>query len=42
MSRDTDIISADIIIFNDLAIFVVPKDFLNWKWRDFVKSFFML
>ena len=36
MSRDIDIISADISIFNDLVIFVMSKDFLNWKWRDFL------
>ena len=36
MSRDIDIISAGISIFDDLAIFVMLKDFLNWKWRDFV------
>ena len=31
MSRDIDIISAGISIFDDLAIFVMLKDFLNWK-----------
>ena len=31
MSREIDIISADISIFDDLAIFVMLKDFLNWK-----------
>ena len=39
MSRDIDIISAGISIFDDLAIFVMLKDFLNWKWRDFVTWF---
>ena len=39
MSRDIDIISAGISIFDDLAIFVMLKDFLNWKWRDFVTCF---
>ena len=39
MSRDIDIISVDIGIFNDLAIFAMSKDFLNWKWRDFVTWF---
>ena len=38
-SRDIDIISAGISIFDDLAIFVMLKDFLNWKWRDFVTCF---
>ena len=33
MSRDIDIISADRSISDDLAIFVMSKDFLNWKWR---------
>ena len=36
MSRDIDIISADISIFDDLTIFVMLKDFLTWKWRDFI------
>ena len=40
MSRDIDIISAGISIFDDLAIFVMLKDFLNLKWhvlwRDFL------
>ena len=31
MSRDIDIISADISIFDDLTIFVMLKDFLTWK-----------
>ena len=31
MSRDIDIISADVSIFDDLAIFVMLKGFLNWK-----------
>ena len=32
MSRDIDIIFADVSsIFNDLVIFVMSKDFLNWK-----------
>ena len=31
MSRDIDIISPGISIFDDLAIFVMLKDFLNWK-----------
>ena len=39
MSRDIDIISADISIFDNLAIFVTSKDFLNWKWCDFVTWF---
>ena len=39
MSRDIDIISPGISIFDDLAIFVMLKDFLNWKWRDFVTCF---
>ena len=30
MSREIDIISADISIFDDLAISVISKDFLNW------------
>ena len=33
MSRDTDIISADISIFDALTILVMLKDFLTWKWR---------
>ena len=36
MSRDIDIISADISIFDELTIFVMLKDFLTWKWRDFI------
>ena len=36
MSRDIDIISAGISIFDDLAIFVMLKDFSNWKSRDFL------
>ena len=39
MSRGIDIISAATSIFDDLAIFVMLKDFLNWKWRDFVTCF---
>ena len=39
MSRGIDIISAATSIFDDLAIFVMLKDFLNWKWRDFVTWF---
>ena len=39
MSHDIDIISADISNFGDLAIFVMSKDFLNWKWCDFLTSF---
>ena len=39
MSRDIDIISAGISVFDDLAIFVMLKNFLNWKWRDFVTRF---
>ena len=39
MSCDIDIISADISIFDDLVFFVISKDFLNWKWRDFVTWF---
>ena len=39
MSHDTDIISADISIFDDLVIFVLSKDFLNWKWRNFVMRY---
>ena len=31
MPGDIDIISAGISIFDDLAIFVMLKDFLNWK-----------
>ena len=31
MSRDVDIISAGISIFDDLGIFVMLKDILNWK-----------
>ena len=31
MSRDIDIISAGISVFDDLAIFVMLKNFLNWK-----------
>ena len=31
MSHDIDIISAGISIFDDLTIFVMLKDFLNWK-----------
>ena len=31
MSRDIDIILAGISIFDDLAIFVMLKDFLHWK-----------
>ena len=31
MSRDIDIISAGISVFDDLTIFVMLKDFLNWK-----------
>ena len=38
MSRDIDIISAGISIFDDLTIFVMLKDFLNWN--DVI--FFML
>ena len=42
MSRDIDIISVDISIFDDLAIFVMSKDFLNWKervlWHDFLHA----
>ena len=30
LSREIDIISADISIFDDLAISVISKDFLNW------------
>ena len=30
MSRDNYIISAGISIFDDLVIFVMLKDFLNW------------
>ena len=39
MSRDIDIISAGISIFDDLAIFVMLKDFLNWKWRVLWRDF---
>ena len=42
MSRDIDIISADISIFDDLTIFVMLNDFLNWKRRVFDVIFFML
>ena len=31
MSRDIDIAFADISIFDDRVIFVMPKDFLNWN-----------
>ena len=31
LSRDIDIILAGISIFDDLAIFVMLKDFLHWK-----------
>ena len=31
MSRDIDIISADISIFDEFTIFVMLKDFLTWK-----------
>ena len=39
MSCDIDIISVDISIFDDLAIFVMSKDFLNWKWRVLWRDF---
>ena len=39
MSRDIDIISAGISIFDDLAIFVMLKDFLNLKWRVLWRDF---
>ena len=42
MSRDNDVISADISIFDDLAIFVMSKDFLNWKRRVLWRVSFML
>ena len=42
MSRDIDIISAGISIFDDLTIFVMLNDFLNWKRRVFDVIFFML
>ena len=40
MSRDIDIISANISILDDLVIFVMLKDFLNWRF--FYVIFFML
>ena len=39
MSHYTDIISADISNFGHLAIFVMSKDFLSWKWCDFWRHF---
>ena len=39
MSCGIDIIFAGIGIFDDLAIFAMLKDFLNWKWHDFVTWF---
>ena len=39
ISRDIDVISTDISIFDDPIILVMSKDFLNWKWRDFVTCF---
>ena len=39
MSRDIDVISAGISIFDDLDIFVMLKNFLNSKWWDFVTCF---
>ena len=39
MSRDFNISSAGIGIFDDLVVFVMLKDFLNWKWRGFVTWF---
>ena len=39
ISRDIDIISTDISIFDGPTILVMSKDFLNWKWRDFVTWF---
>ena len=42
MSRDTDIISADISIFADLAIFVMSKYFFELEMMCFVTLFFML
>ena len=42
ISPDIDIISAGISIFDDLTIFVMLKDFLNWKWSVCDVIFFML
>ena len=49
MSRNIGIISADISIFDSLSILWChfkrngkSKDFLNWKWGDFVTSCIML
>ena len=43
MSRDIDIISADISIFDDLAIFVMSKDFFELEMTWFCDViFFML
>ena len=39
MSCDIDIISADTSILDDLIIFVMLKDFLNWKWRALWRHF---
>ena len=39
VSHDIDIISADISNFGDLAIFVMSKDFLTWKWSVFWRHF---
>ena len=39
ISSAIDITSANINIFDDLAILVMSKDFLIWKWRDFMTWF---
>ena len=39
MSYNIDFISSDIGNFGDIAIFVMPKDFLNWKLCDFWRHF---